>query len=113
MNFRRYATPSPAAFDIANHFAEWGGLQCDYNAMPSQAQRRAFLKEYIQSHRHHTSLVGTNHATSRAPNNAEGEVDDALVEQLFEEVNLFRGVPGFCWLVVYPGYPCQLHFKSI
>ena len=20
-----YATPSPAAFDIANHFAEWGG----------------------------------------------------------------------------------------
>ncbi|KAI2635023.1 kinase-like protein [Xylaria nigripes] len=25
-----YATPSPAAFDLANHFAEWGGFGCDY-----------------------------------------------------------------------------------
>lgn len=28
-----YAIPSPAAFDIANHFAEWGGYDCDYNMM--------------------------------------------------------------------------------
>ena len=109
MNVRSYATPSPAAFDIANHFAEWAGLQCDYNAIPSQAQRRAFLKEYVRSYRHHTGLVGMNDAASGAPKKAEEEVDDALVEQLFKEVNLFRGVPGFFWFVVCPSHPCQPH----
>jgi ethanolamine kinase len=24
-----YAVTCPAAFDIANHFAEWGGYECD------------------------------------------------------------------------------------
>ncbi len=39
-----YATPSPAAFDIANHFAEWAGFECDHGAVPTRSQRMDFLK---------------------------------------------------------------------
>jgi len=39
-----YATPSPAAFDIANHFAEWAGFDCDHGAVPTKSQRLDFLK---------------------------------------------------------------------
>lgn len=80
-----YATASPAAFDIANHFAEWGGFECDYNAMPSRVQRREFLREYLRSYQHH-----------RGEMPPEGDEDHQL-ERLFEQVDLFRGVPGFYW----------------
>ena len=42
-----YATSSPAAFDIANHFAEWGGFDCDYNMLPTRSVRRKFLSDYL------------------------------------------------------------------
>ncbi|KAH0536415.1 hypothetical protein FGG08_006713 [Glutinoglossum americanum] len=80
-----YATPSPAAFDICNHFAEWGGFDCDYNLMPTRSVRRGFLREYLRSYKHHNRL----HSAT------EGE--DAEIQRLFEEVDLFRGVPGFYW----------------
>ena len=72
-----YATPAPAAFDIANHFAEWGGLECDFSALPTRSQRRGFLEEYVHSY---------------DPSMGEKEV-----QQLFDEVDRFRGVPGFYW----------------
>ncbi len=76
-----YATPAPASFDIANHFAEWGGFECDYSAMPTRAVRRAFLREYLRSFSTHK-----NHAYK-----------DSDLEELFEQVDRFRGVPGFYW----------------
>jgi len=83
-----YATPAPAAFDIANHFAEWGGFDCDYSALPTRSQRRDFLQHYVHSYR---SRVGE-------PTNGirRGPIDDDI-EQLFNEVDRFRGVPGFYW----------------
>jgi ethanolamine kinase len=76
-----YATPAPASFDIANHFAEWGGFDCDYTAMPTRSMRRAFLREYLRS-------FSTHQNTS---------YKEAELEALFEQVDLFRGVPGFFW----------------
>ncbi|TAQ89003.1 hypothetical protein B7494_g2685 [Chlorociboria aeruginascens] len=77
-----YATPSPAAFDLANHFAEWGGFDCDYHVLPTRAQRLDFLREYIRSYFAHV-----------------GHQDDeeTQVRKLFEEVDVFRGIPGFYW----------------
>lgn len=81
-----YATPSPAAFDIANHFAEWGGFDCDFNVLPTRKQRREFIKEYVCSY--FGLLPGTDGKT----------VDlEAEAETLFREVDIFRGVPGFYW----------------
>jgi ethanolamine kinase len=83
-----YATPSPAAFDLANHFAEWGGFDCDFSVLPTRTQRREFVTEYVDSY---FSLL-----EKRRP--GAGAVDKAAeVEKLLEEVDVFRGVPGFYW----------------
>lgn len=81
-----YATPAPASFDIANHFAEWGGFDCDFTVLPTRSLRREFLREYLESfNKHH----GQAQPTSKEK---EKQLDD-----LFEQVDLFRGVPGFYW----------------
>ncbi|KAG8533473.1 uncharacterized protein KY384_002256 [Bacidia gigantensis] len=76
-----YATPSPAAFDLANHFSEWGGFECDYNALPTRSIRRAFIDEYISSYISHTTVDTKTDLTSR----------------LFDEIDRFRGIPGLYW----------------
>jgi ethanolamine kinase len=76
-----YATPAPACFDIANHFAEWGGFDCDYSAMPTRSTRRSFLHEYLQSFSAHQNRI----------------YKDSDLDELFEQVDRFRGVPGFYW----------------
>ncbi|KAK5655037.1 hypothetical protein OQA88_6796 [Cercophora sp. LCS_1] len=80
-----YATPSPAAFDIANHFAEWGGFDCDFSVLPTRAQRQEFITDYVNAY------------FSLLPNKPDS-VDEAVeVKKLMEEVDHFRGVPGFYW----------------
>jgi len=80
-----YATPSPAAFDIANHFAEWGGFDCDFSVLPTVSQRTEFIREYIHSY---FGLIA----------NKPADLDEeAEVAKLCAEVDLFRGVPGFYW----------------
>lgn len=76
-----YATPAPASFDIANHFSEWGGFECDYSAMPTRKVRREFLREYLYSCSAHQNRT----------------YQDSELEELFEQVDKFRGVPGFYW----------------
>ncbi|KAK3937127.1 ethanolamine kinase 1 [Diplogelasinospora grovesii] len=85
-----YATPSPAAFDIANHFAEWGGFDCDYSVLPTKAQRRAFIAEYVHAY--------FGFLREKSGPEATKKVDEAKeVEKLCREVNHFRGLPGFYW----------------
>ncbi|KAL3470596.1 kinase-like domain-containing protein [Aspergillus californicus] len=78
-----YATPSPAAFDIANHFAEWGGYDCDYNMMPTRTVRRKFLTEYVRSYSQRAGI----------PESSQPEI----VDKLCDEVDRFRGLPGLYW----------------
>jgi ethanolamine kinase len=76
-----YATPAPAAFDIANHFAEWGGFDCDYTVLPTRQVRRSFLHEYLVSYSLHLDRA----------------FKDAELDELFDQVDRFRAVPGFYW----------------
>ncbi|KAL2067299.1 hypothetical protein VTL71DRAFT_1723 [Oculimacula yallundae] len=80
-----YATPSPAAFDIANHFAEWGGFDCDHDLLPTKSQRLDFIREYIQSYFAHLGQ------------DKSGKEQDSETARLFEEVDVWRGIPGFYW----------------
>lgn len=83
-----YATPSAAAFDIANHFAEWAGYDCDHASVPTRSQRRDFLKHYVGSFRFH----------SISDDNQTIEVDfQKDIDTLYDQVDTFRGVPGFYW----------------
>ncbi|KAH6678272.1 kinase-like domain-containing protein [Halenospora varia] len=80
-----YATPSPAAFDIANHFAEWGGFDCEHHLLPTQSQRCDFINVYVRSY---FTYLGDDNAN----------IDEqAEARKLFEEVDMFRGIPGFYW----------------
>ncbi|XHG06819.1 hypothetical protein AWENTII_009997 [Aspergillus wentii] len=78
-----YATASPAAFDIANHLAEWCGYDCDYNMMPTRAVRRQFLTEYVKSYSKYQGIAES--------------AQQETVDQLFEDVDRFRGLPGLFW----------------
>lgn len=76
-----YTTPAPASFDLANHFAEWGGFDCDFTVLPTRPVRHAFLKEYLLSYNSHLNR----------------SYKESELNQLFDEVDRFRGVPGFFW----------------
>jgi len=80
-----YATPSPAAFDISNHFAEWGGFDCEHHLLPTQSQRIDFIREYIRSYFAHLGV-------DKSPKEEEAET-----RRLYAEVDVFRGIPGFYW----------------
>lgn len=97
-----YTTPCPAAFDLANHFAEWGGFECDYSVLPTRSTRRSFLQEYLTSYHHHLRLSGNqiihNSASlDKGPLLANLGNIQADVSQLLEEVDRFRGIPGLYW----------------
>ena len=76
-----YAVSCCAAFDIANHFAEWGGYDCDYNMLPTRSIRRAFLQEYLKYYNEH----------------ATKPVADSMLPFLEAEVDRYRGMPGLYW----------------
>lgn len=84
-----YATPCPAAFDIANHFAEWIGFDCDYSRTPTRNVRRGFLEEYVASFERHGSLGG------------DGKTREEVVEELVKDVDRYRGIPGFYWYILF------------
>ena len=77
-----YATACPSAFDIANHFAEWAGYDCDYTNLPSRKVRSAFLEEYLRA-----LLV--------LPPNVD--VGENQIQALNSQVDDFRGIPGLYW----------------
>ena len=72
-----FAMPCSAAFDIAKHFSEWGGFECDYTLLHTQA---ALIEQYLQSYR------------LRAEKGRSPVVVSA--EALSDEVNAYRGIPG-------------------
>jgi len=76
-----YATPCPAAFDIANHFAEWGGYDCDYGMLPTKSVRRQFLQDYLNSYKAHS----------------DSPISDVTLDVLLGEVDQYRGMPGLYW----------------
>jgi len=84
-----YATPAPAAFDLANHFAEWGGFDCDFNVLPTRYERRNFIQTYVKSYREHKTPIQQNGNTQHS--------EESMVEQLMNEVDDFRGIPGLYW----------------
>jgi ethanolamine kinase len=84
-----YSTPGPAAFDISNHFAEWAGFDCEHEFVPTKSQREDFLKYYVGSFRYHS--ISDNDTMSI-------DIDfQADIDQLYDQIQDFRGVPGFYW----------------
>ena len=83
-----YAVSGPAAFDLANHFAEWGGFDCDYTVLPTTKTRRAFLELYLDSYK---SRLSPSSPSAKA---SSSSMD---LDALFSLVDRFRGIPGLYW----------------
>ncbi|KAF3312059.1 hypothetical protein TWF173_007553 [Orbilia oligospora] len=84
-----HSTYCPQAFDLANHFSEWTGFDCDYNLLPTASTRREFIREYLRSYQNATkqpSIEGD-----------QLEVSEEEVSRLLSEVDSYRGFPGFYW----------------
>ncbi len=62
-----------------------GGFDCDFSVLPTRAQRREFVTEYVRAY-------------FRLAKDGSCDVDSAdEVDKLIREVDLYRGVPGFYW----------------
>ncbi|KAI1317593.1 Ethanolamine kinase 1 [Mortierella claussenii] len=80
-----YGSYSYRAFDIANHFNEWAGFECEYEHYPNKETQFKWLRSYLEAGR---------------SENSEGEgdvVSDEEVEQLYREVNKFALASHFYW----------------
>lgn len=45
-------------FDIANHFCEYGGLECDFSKFPPREVVSAFVREYLEAGRKRSVISG-------------------------------------------------------
>ncbi|RTE72682.1 hypothetical protein BHE90_012891 [Fusarium euwallaceae] len=83
-----HATYCPRAFELANHFAEWTGFECDYTLLPTRSTRRAFIREYLSE----IDRLQQDGDNAHIPSVSEAQVDN-----LMTQVDSFRGFPGFYW----------------
>ena len=84
-----YSCYGPRGFDLANHFVEYAGFDCDWSLLPAVEQRRAFFAAYLQAGggrdlRHVVPKDETlNDAAAEA---AEGETEGADAEEEAREL---------------------------
>ncbi|KAL9117117.1 MAG: hypothetical protein Q9187_006349 [Circinaria calcarea] len=90
-----YAAASPAAFDLALHLSEWADLDLNYHHIPTRSVRRAFLTEYIRSFQSH--LPSSSESSDPKPKSEDENETAALLENLMQQVDRYRGLPGLWW----------------
>lgn len=44
-----YAAYNPRAYDIANHFCEYAGPECNYDNYPSLQEAARFVRHYLEA----------------------------------------------------------------
>lgn len=74
-----YMLPAPRAFDIANHLAEWQGLDCNKAAIPEASSSNPIMVKWVKSYLNNENA------------------SDKEVDSLINEISSFYGMPGFYW----------------
>lgn len=74
-----YMLPAPRAFDIANHFAEWQGFDCDRSAIPEPTSSNPVMVAWAKGYL----------------NDSDASSDE--IEALIKEIACYYGMPGFYW----------------
>lgn len=75
-----YGSFNYRSFDIANHFCEFGGFDCDYSLYPSESFQRQWIKEYL------SSFSGT-------------QCTENEINQVLKEVAIFNLVAHSFWCI--------------
>jgi len=81
-----YASFNYQAYDIANHFAEFAGIEnVDYSLYPSKQQMMNWLRNYIEENNNFHQIKSTD------------EEIQSQTSQLYEQVNQFSMTPHLMW----------------
>ncbi|CEL98118.1 unnamed protein product [Vitrella brassicaformis CCMP3155] len=83
-----YCAATERGFDIANHFNECVGFDCDWENYPSKEQQIDFIREYLSVVRYQTN------------NNSEGcaaSTSDSDVESVWEETQAYINASHLFW----------------
>ncbi|ODQ64627.1 kinase-like protein [Nadsonia fulvescens var. elongata DSM 6958] len=89
-----YTTPSPRAFDIANHFMEWQGFDCkkelipDIDSADGVAVIRTWVSHYLAASKYYEQ--NSEAKDSIAPSRTE-------IDQMIDELRAWWGMPGLYW----------------
>ncbi|CAG8805649.1 27209_t:CDS:2, partial [Dentiscutata erythropus] len=74
-----YGSMNYRSFDIANHFNDFAGFECDYNLYPSNEFQKKWLRHYLCSY------------------NPGATITEEEVNKLYQEVNKFALASHFFW----------------
>lgn len=74
-----YMIPAPRAFDIANHFSEWQGLNLDRSVLLSASVNNPVFVNWIKHYLNDSNEINLE------------------IEKLAHEVSIYYGLPGFFW----------------
>lgn len=74
-----YMLPAPRAFDIANHFAEWQGFDCDRSAIPEPSIDNPVMVRWCKGYLN------------------DNDASEQEVLGLINEIECYYGMPGFYW----------------
>lgn len=74
-----YMLPAPRAFDIANHFAEWQGFDCNRSLVPEPTSLNEVMVTWCKGY-------------LNDPNASQQDID-----YLIHEISCYYGMPGFYW----------------
>ncbi|KAK9477500.1 kinase-like domain-containing protein [Lipomyces japonicus] len=86
-----YALPTPRAFDLANHFMEWQGFDCEVSLIPEAGGpvMREWGRQYLQA-----SLTFDRGQSGK---NGLQTISENDVDELMNEIATWWGMPGFYW----------------
>ncbi|CAG8648629.1 10586_t:CDS:2 [Cetraspora pellucida] len=74
-----YGSMNYRSFDLANHFNEFAGFECDYSLYPSKEFQQKWLRHYLCSYKPGATIT------------------DEEVNELYREVNKFALASHFYW----------------
>lgn len=95
-----YAGLNYQAYDIANHFNEFAGVESpDYSLFPSRELQLDWLRIYLTSFYSKLSRFYVRQSDDESAIRVPDKVDDAMVSDFYDEVNLFTLLSHFMWAV--------------
>ncbi|KAK9236837.1 kinase-like domain-containing protein [Lipomyces kononenkoae] len=87
-----YSLPTPRAFDLANHFMEWQGFDCNVSLIPTVGgpMMREWGKQYLEA-----THIFKRGSCEKQQNGVP--VREADIDLLMQEIRTWWGMPGFYW----------------
>jgi len=100
-----YANFNPRAFDLANHFCECCGFECDWEQFPSPAAQMHFIRHYLATSNTYSHTLPTSSSsssfqpssTATQPPLPPSSIPLSACHTLFAEVQCWLLAPHLFW----------------